>query len=97
MLIKSPSLFGGPASHLICALAELVKAKLGDSNRFEPPAKVMALNEPDKYGRYTWQHGEVLNPEEEGRGGQDRDRAPPNLRRARRQRQSLPRRHRLRA
>ena len=70
MLIKSPSLFGGPASHLICALAELVKAKLGDSNRFEPPAKVMALNEPDKYGRYTWQHGEVLNPEEEGRGGQ---------------------------
>ena len=70
MLIVSPALFGGPASHLLCALAELVKVKLGDPHRFEPPAKVLALGETDKHGRNTWLHGVLLPPEDEGQGAQ---------------------------
>ena len=60
-LLVSPDLFGGPASHLIYAMAELVRAKLGDTKRFEPPGKVLAQDE--KSGR--WYAGTLLPPEEE--------------------------------
>ena len=61
LLLASPDLFGGPSSHLILALAELVRATLGDFSRFEPPAKVFANDE--KSGR--WTSGAVMPPEDE--------------------------------
>lgn len=61
MLLVSPALFGGPISHLVYALAELVKAKLVNPKRFEPPAKV--LTQDEKSGK--WYPGQLLPPDDE--------------------------------
>ena len=45
MLVRSPEFFGGEPSHLTLALTELVRSAHVDTNRFLPPARVLAYDE----------------------------------------------------